>query len=276
MEKELIERFSIQYVPATQDKLENLGFKPQAFCRPINLFYMDAGIRERIEPTIDGGFIRVDSSISYTHAEILEELHNHPERFSPNVILRPLYQEFTLPNLAYIGGGGELAYWLERKTQFEAAGVPYPMLIRRNSILMIDEQTSTQIEKAELTWEDLLDEYDVIVKKFLLRQSGSNLEFEEEQRLIKDAYEALAAKAERIDPTLAKAILAEESKQSKSFEQLGSRLLQEKNNTETNLNRIKKLKEKLFPDGGLQERHDNMLSYYADHGRSCSKFNRCL
>ena len=268
LEKELTESISSKYVPATQVLLEKSGFKPQAFCRPINLFYMDDGIRERIEPTEDGGFIRVDSRISYTKAEILKELHSHPERFSPNVILRPLYQEYTLPNLAYIGGGGELAYWLERKTQFEAVGVHFPMLIRRNSLLLIDEATTTQIEKAGLKWEDLLDEYDVIVKTYLHRQSGGDLTFEEEQKLIHDAYKALATKAERIDPTLAKAILAEESKQAKSFEQLGSRLLRaEKQLQETSLNRIKKLKEKLFPEGGLQERHDNMLSFYADHGQ---------
>ncbi|HXR82350.1 MAG TPA: bacillithiol biosynthesis BshC, partial [Saprospiraceae bacterium] len=102
----------------------------------------------------------------------------------------------------------------------------------------------------------------------LHRQSGGDLTFEEEQKLIHDAYKALATKAERIDPTLAKAILAEESKQAKSFEQLGSRLLRaEKQLQETSLNRIKKLKEKLFPEGGLQERHDNMLSFYADQGQ---------
>ncbi len=268
LEKELIDQFSFRYVPETQAKLEKAGFKPQAYCRPINLFYMDDGIRERLDPTGDGGVIRVDSKISYTKEEILVELHAHPERFSPNVVIRPLFQEFILPNLAFVGGGGELAYWLERKSQFEAAGRHYPILVRRNSLLLIDESTSAQIEKAGLTWEDLLDDYDAIVKSFLLRQSGSNLDFEEEKKLIHDAYTTLAAKAQRIDPTLAIAILAEESKQSKSFEQLASRLLRaEKQNQETNLNRIKKVKEKLFPEGGLQERHDNMLSFYAIYGK---------
>src|SRR6185436_12759892 len=118
------------------------GFKAQAYCRPINLFYMEEGVRERIEPLGDGGYIRVDSKISYTQEEIIAELHSHPERFSPNVILRPLYQEFILPNLAYIGGGGELAYWLERKTQFEHFGVPFPMLVRRNSVLWLDRDAN--------------------------------------------------------------------------------------------------------------------------------------
>lgn len=269
MEKELTEQFSMQYVPATQAALEKAGFKAQAYCRPINLFYMEEGIRERIEPLPGGGFIRVDSKITYTREEILQELHSHPERFSPNVIIRPLYQEFILPNLAYIGGGGELAYWLERKSQFEAAGVPFPMLIRRNSVLLIDAATSTQIEKAGLTWEDLLGEYDAIVKSFLLSHSEGDLNFEEEKKMIQEAYSSLAKKAQRMDPTLSTAIMAEETKQSKAFEQLGSRLLRaEKQQQETNLNRIKKLKDKLFPGGGLQERHDNMMAFYSTSGKS--------
>jgi len=268
LEKELTEQFSSQYVPETQASLEKAGFKPQAFCRPINLFYMEEGVRERIEPTGDGGVIRVDSKISYSKQEMLDELHNHPERFSPNVIMRPLYQEFTLPNLAYIGGGGELAYWLERKTQFQSAAIHFPMLIRRNSVLLIDEATSAQIEKADITWEDLLEDYDTMVKSFLHKHSEGDLTFEEEQKKMHSAYQQLAAKAQRIDPTLATAILAEESKQVKAFEQLGSRLLRaEKQQQETALNRIKKLKEKLFPEGGLQERHDNMLSFYATYGK---------
>jgi bacillithiol biosynthesis cysteine-adding enzyme BshC len=268
MEKELTEQFSMKYVPATQAALEQAGFKAQAYCRPVNLFYMEEGIRERIEPLPDGGFIRVDSKISYSQEELLTELHTHPERFSPNVILRPLYQESILPNLAYIGGGGELAYWLERKTQFEAAGVHFPMLIRRNSVLMIDASTSAQIEKAGLTWEDLLGEYDAIVKSFLVAHSESDLHFEDEKKLIHEAYLSLANKAQRMDPTLSSAILAEEVKQSKIFEQLGSRLMRaEKQQQETNINRIKKLKDKLFPGGGLQERHDNMMSFYSLSGK---------
>jgi len=268
LEKELTEQFSMRYVPATQAALEQAGFKAQAYCRSVNLFYMEEGIRERIEPIPEGGFIRVDLKISYSLEELLTELHSHPERFSPNVILRPLYQESILPNLAYIGGGGELAYWLERKTQFEAAGVHFPMLIRRNSVLMIDASTSAQIEKAGLTWEDLLGEYDAIVKSFLVAHSESDLHFEDEKKLIHEAYLSLANKAQRMDPTLSSAILAEEVKQSKIFEQLSSRLMRaEKQQQETNINRIKKLKDKLFPGGGLQERHDNMMSFYSLSGK---------
>ncbi len=266
MEKEIREQFSIKYVPPTQSALEAAGFKAQAFCRPLNLFYMADGLRERLDVG-EGGIKRLESNITYGLDEAIEELNSHPERFSPNVVMRPLYQETILPNLAYIGGGGEIAYWLERKSQFAAAGVHFPMLIRRNSLMLIDAATTTQMQKADITWEDLLSDYDTIVKSYLKRHSQAELSFEEEQKMIRSAYEALAAKAEKIDPTLASAILAEETKQSKQFEQLGSRLMRaEKQLQDTNLKRIQKLKEKLFPENGLQERHENFLSFYAQLG----------
>ncbi len=266
MEKEIREQFSFTHVSATQSALEKAGFKAQAFCRPVNLFYMTDQLRERLDPH-EGGLIRVERKIKYTIEEILAELHSHPDRFSPNVILRPLYEEFILPNVAYVGGGGELAYWLERKSQFAAAGVPYPMLIRRNSLLIIDGPTKAQLDKIELNWQDLLSPYDSIVKTYLRKHSHNELSYEEELEMIRKAYALLVSKAEQIDPTLSKSMLAEQSKHIKQFEQLGSRLLRsEKQLQETNLKRIQRLKEKLFPDGGLQERHENFLSFYANYG----------
>lgn len=268
MARELKEQFSFKYVTPTQQALEKAGFKTQAYCRQVNLFYMTGDQRERIEQ-IEGDFLRVESGVKYTQDEILHELDEHPERFSPNVIMRPLYQEFILPNLAYIGGGGEMAYWLERKAQFGAAGIHYPMLIRRNSLLLIDESSLAQMKKSNLAWEDMLMDFDSIVKAYLIRHSLNELGYEEELNSIKSAYNELAAKADKIDPTLAKAILAEEIKQAKQFEQLGSRLLRaEKQQQDTHIKRIQKLKEKLFPENGLQERHENFLPFYAQYGPS--------
>ncbi len=266
MEKEIREQFSYKPVSETQSILEKAGFKPQAYCRAINLFYMSNDVRERIEPH-EGGVIRVDSKIKSSVDEIISELHTHPDRFSPNVILRPVYEEFILPNLAYIGGGGEIAYWLERKSQFLAAGIPFPMLIRRNSVLLVDGQTNEQLKKLELNVLDLFPDYDTIVKTYLRKHSQNELNFEAELEMINKAYAMLAAKADHIDSTLSKAILAEQSKQAKQFEQLGSRLLRsEKQMQDTNLKKIQRLKEKLFPNGGLQERQENFLSFYANYG----------
>jgi bacillithiol biosynthesis cysteine-adding enzyme BshC len=266
MEREIREKFSIKYVTATQSALEKAGFKPQAYCRPVNMFYMTAHTRERLD-AIEDGIIRADSKIHYSIEEIISELHEHPERFSPNVILRPLYEEFIIPNLVYIGGGGELAYWLERKSQFEAAQVHFPMLMRRNSLLMVDPSTLGQLEKLGLTWQDMFSGSDSIINKYLRKNSEKELGYDAELEMVRNAYALLASKAVKIDPTLSTSILAEQSKQLKQFEQLGSRLLRvEKQQQDTNIKRIQRLKEKLFPEGGLQERHDNFLSFYAESG----------
>ncbi|MEO6132995.1 MAG: bacillithiol biosynthesis BshC, partial [Saprospiraceae bacterium] len=266
MEKEITEQFSFKPVSETQASLEKAGFKPQAFCRPINLFYMTDTIRERIEPT-EKGIVKVESKTLQSIDEIVNELHSHPDRFSPNVILRPIYEEYILPNLAYIGGGGEIAYWLERKSQFAAAGVPYPMLIRRNSVMIVDGQTKSQLSKLGLDAKDIVPDYDAIINTYLRKNTKNELSFEEELNMMEKAYESLAAKADKIDSTLSKAILAEQSKQIKLFEQLGSRMLRsEKQMQETTLKKIQRLKEKLFPNGGLQERNENFLSFYATYG----------
>jgi bacillithiol biosynthesis cysteine-adding enzyme BshC len=265
-EKEIRERFSLHTVRPTQSELEHKGFKVQAYCRDLNLFYMTKGVRERIDLS-GNGFVRHDTGIIYTTDSLIEELHAQPESFSPNVILRPLYQEFILPNIAYIGGGGEIAYWLERKAQFKEAGVHYPMLIRRNSWHMLDSSTFHQMEKMGFTWKDMLHDVNAIVRYYLRKNSQSTIDFEEEIQLVRQAFSQLAGKAEKLDQTLSKAIQAEEVKQIKVFEHLGSRLLRsEKQLQDTQIRKIHKLKEKLFPANGLQERHENFLGYYAQYG----------
>src|SRR5690606_7548344 len=96
-------------IEATSQQLEGVGFSQQAYPREINLFYLREQMRERI--VLEGATYKVlNTDYSFTEAELREELHQHPERFSPNVVIRPMYEEYILPNLAYIGGGGEIAY----------------------------------------------------------------------------------------------------------------------------------------------------------------------
>ena len=87
-------------------------YKVQVNPRELNLFYLKDDLRERIVK-IDGVYSVLNTQLSWDLQGILEELNLFPERFSPNVIMRPLFQETILPNLCYIGGGGELSYWLQ-------------------------------------------------------------------------------------------------------------------------------------------------------------------
>lgn len=269
MRQELLEHPSQQFIEAAQTALTAAGFSGQAHAREVNLFYMQPGLRERI--LLEGDLYKVNNTdLTFTRPEIEAELANHPERFSPNVIMRPLYEEVVLPNLAYIGGGGELAYWLERKAQFEHFGVNFPMLIRRNSLLWIDAGNHKRMEKLGLTdIADLFHDTDALIRQFVSAHTDNELTIADEKAQLEQLFLSIAQKAQSIDPTLAKAIEAEYTRQAKAVEQLEGRLLRaEKQKHETAINQLRTLKEKLFPGNGLQERHDNFLPLYVRHGRT--------
>ncbi len=268
MEKEITGMVSKSVILETQSKLEEVGFKSQAFPRDINLFYLQDGRRDRIEIKNDK-YIVLDTDISFTQKEIVEELNKNPEKFSPNVVMRPMYQEAILPNLAYIGGGGEIAYWLERKKQFELFGIPFPILIRRNSAMIVTPASNKMLEKLNLTPEDLFQDVDIIINDFLQKNTEVDIYLESEKGEIDKIFEKISVKAGKVDPTLTKWIQAEKIKQIKLLEQIESRIKRTvKHQEEIKVNQIRKIKEKLFPQNGLQERYDNFFQYYATDGPS--------
>lgn len=266
MRQELLEQTSQSLVSATADALNAAGFKTQASPRAINLFYLDKGLRERIVLE-DGIYKALNTNLVWSEAEILDLLEKHPEHFSPNVVLRPLFQELVLPNLAYVGGGGELAYWLERKTQFETLGIPYPMLVRRNSVLWLDKDAQKKLQKFGFTASEFFEDTDLLVRRFIETNASGEINLQPEIQAIAQVYEQLAAKAAAIDPTLDKAVRADASKTTAALEQWQARLMKaEKQRHEVTLNQLRALKEKLFPGNGLQERSENFLAYYLKYG----------
>jgi bacillithiol biosynthesis cysteine-adding enzyme BshC len=268
MRRELLEQASQALVGQTQAELESLGFSAQAFARPVNLFYLSEGMRERIELE-NGVYSVVNTDLTFTESALLEELEAHPERFSPNVVMRPLYQESILPNLAYIGGGGELAYWLERKRQFEHFGINFPMLVRRNSVVWIDGNSAKRMEKLGLDLNALLGDTEDLVKTWVHEKSEQELSLSAEKQALSKLFESIVQKAEATDPTLAGAVKAEEARQIKSLEQLEVRLVRaQKQRFETEINQLRGLKEKLFPGNGLQERYDNFIPHYLRNGET--------
>jgi bacillithiol biosynthesis cysteine-adding enzyme BshC len=116
MVKEVKERPSQKLIEKTQEELKSIGFKKQAHARAINLFYLGDDFRSVILFEDDKFIIR-ETNEAFSEDELVAKIHLEPENFSPNVVMRPIYQESVFPNLAYIGGGGELAYWSERKRQ---------------------------------------------------------------------------------------------------------------------------------------------------------------
>ena len=267
MKKEILHQASRSFVEASQQALEESGFSSQAFAREINFFYLQEGSRERIILNEDGKYEVNNTDLVFSKEEMEILVEEHPERFSPNVVMRPLYQEHILPNLAYIGGGGELAYWMERKEQFAHFGINFPMLIRRNSILWIDKGSSKKMDKLGLSVEDIFQDPEMLIKEYVKTQSESSLGLQQEKADLAEVFDRVLHAAEEVDKSLRGAVEAEKTRQIKSLENLEQRILRaEKQKHETQINQIRGLLGKLFPNNGLQERHDNFMGIYLKNG----------
>ena len=263
---ELLHQTSSTYISNAQQSVERLGYKPQAYVRDINLFYLDDQMRNRIEKT-DGGYQVVDTDLHFSDEEMLGLVESNPEKFSPNVNLRPLFQEMVLPNLAYIGGGGELAYWLERKSQFEHFGVPFPILVRRNSVLYINKGNHKQREKLELTCERLFQDPEHEISEWVRAHSTQEVDLSAEISALAETLGAIVDKANAVEPSFARKVEAFKVKTLKEVEHTEKRLVrEEKAKLDTSVSRIRKLYGKLFPEGKLQERFENFMPMYLSSG----------
>ncbi len=269
IKEEITQQPSIGLVEKTVGELEKVGFSGQATPREINFFYLDNQLRERIVFE-NGSYQVLNTDLTFSEQEILAEIDEHPEKFSPNVVMRPLYEEYVLPNLAYIGGGGELAYWLERKTQFEHFGVNFPMLIRRNSALWVDKGNAKKMRKLGLSIQQLFQGEHDLIKLFVNENATAELSLEAEKEALKGVFEKVVEKTEPIDSTLVNSVWAEHAKQLKSLENLESKIMRaEKQKHDVALNQIANLKDKLYPNNdGLQERTDNFMGFYLKYGEA--------
>lgn len=262
MEMDILRQESKPIVDGTSQALEALGYKTQIYCRDINFFYLDTNLRARIEKTGDT-FHVVDTDITFTPEALARIIEEEPEKLSPNVILRPLYQEIILPNLAYAGGPAEVIYWLQLKPLFDTAQVPFPILMPRNFGMAVTAPVLRKFEKTDLEWKDLFENNNYIFNHWILKHSNRNLTVGAERTAVSDVFEQLKARAEQIDATLAAFVGAEGKRALNSIEHIERKFLRaEKRLHSDRLRQIEALKATLFPNGSLQERTDNMLNFY--------------
>ena len=262
VKEELINQTSHQKVAEATELLKEYNI--QVNPREINLFYIEDTIRERI--IFEDGVYKVNNTaMSYSKSEILSLLEAHPERFSPNVIMRPLYQEVILPNLCYIGGGGELAYWLELRSFFSSANVTFPILLLRNSVLLATQKQAEKLDKLQLSWADVFSKQQNLLNKKVQEFSEFKLDFTEQKEFLKRQFETLEAIATKTDASFTGAVKAQQTKQLKGLENLEKKLLRaEKRNHDSQLERIALLQNELFPGLSLQERKANFSEFYLD------------
>ena len=265
IKEELLHQTSFNKVNETNTLLKDYSI--QVNPREINLFYIEDNLRERI--LFENNQYKINnSSLVLSQSEILDLLEKSPEKFSPNVILRPLYEEVILPNLCYIGGGGEIAYWLQLKSNFEANNVTFPILLLRNSVLLTKEKQVYKADNLKLSWADLFSNQQELYNKKTQELSAFNLDFSEQKETLKNQFEKLNLLASQTDKSFIGAVKAQELKQIKGLENLEKRLLKaEKRMHSDQLERIIQLQNELFPNQSLQERSNNFSEYYNEFGQ---------
>ena len=266
VEHELTSQVSNLSTQQAVKKLNELDYNVQVNPREINLFYLTEEIRERIILKDDKYFVH-ETEISWTKSEILKELKEHPERFSPNVMMRPLYQEVILPNLCYIGGGGELAYWLELKDYFEKENITFPMLLLRNSALLQSAKQNTKREKLNISLNELFLKQHELINRKVRKISNIDIDFSDQKEFLVQQFQQMYELAEKTDESFIGAVKAQEVKQLKGLDNLEKRLLKaQKRKLKDEVERIASLQNDLFPNRSLQERQTNFSEYYNEYG----------
>lgn len=249
---------------ATQE-LEKLGYKSQIFPREINLFYLEKGVRERIE-RVGEVFSVVNTDLRFTESEIRSLVENHPERFSPNVVLRPVFQEMILPNLAYLGGPAEVVYWLQLKRVFDRFQIPFPVLMPRNFALLLNQTAVKKMDQLQWAVEDLFVDYESWKKEFIKTKSDLDLSLTVERNMIKDLFERKAKETSSLDATLVQAFEAGKVRSLKILDQMGAKLRKaEERKQEVELSRAKTVLEYCAPGGSPQERVVNLMQFYLEY-----------
>ncbi len=272
-EKDILQKEPSQLVDATIKQMTDAGMKVQANPRAINLFYLKDDVRERF--TENGtGFHVHNTDLKFSKEDILSELQNNPGNFSPNVILRGLYQETILPGVAFIGGGGELAYWLELQGLFNHYKVPFPVLIVRNSFLIIDEKWQDKFERLDLHEQDIFRSEHELMTDFVKRKTSNDLTLDKEREELKKYYDDLRETTAKVDKSLLQHIAALEKKALNKLDAFEKKLVRaEKRKYAEEQKLIQDLKAALFPNNNLQERVENFMPFYAKWGR---KFIDCI
>jgi bacillithiol biosynthesis cysteine-adding enzyme BshC len=269
-EDDIFHHTSSDIVNRASERLSR-NYKAQAYPREINLFYLKDNLRNRIVQVKDQ-FIVHDTNMVFTEEEIKKELREHPERFSPNVILRGLFQEIILPDVAWIGGGGELAYWLQLKNVFIHYNVPFPVLILRNSFLMVDQKASKLMRKLELDVHNVFGSEDQVENSLVKRDSKFVLDLKKEKEQFEKIYSEIISRVGLIDATLHAHVEALRTRQVKKLSALEKKMLRsEKRKFLAQKNQLDKLFSILFPAGGLQERMENFMLFYSRWGKDFFK-----
>ena len=251
MQREVQTPFVEARVHKANQTIEQLGFSPQAFARPINLFRLSEGKRELL--------------LEVNTADVIKEMHESPDHFSPNVLLRTAFQETILPNLVYVGGGGEISYWIQQKGIFEAIGLEFPLLSVRNSIQIVEASPLKKWKKLGFSWEDIFTPLQELQRQYIKANSGEELNFTSLDLAVEKLQGVLQNHATFFDQNIEKYVVAESARLSKQTEAIKAKFVkQRKSQLDLAMKQLEDLKAKLLPNNALQERTESFFSFCKD------------
>lgn len=238
-------------------------YHEQVQVRPANLFLLNDHGRFPIDFE-DGAFRVRDDDGRFTHAELRNLLAQSPERFSPNVVLRPLTQDLLLPTAMYVGGPSEIAYFAQYGRVYEWAGIPMPLLYPRASVTIIESKIAKVLDKYGLSVGDFSEDLDRLFQRVVVEAMDVDVDrlFAEAGRHLHETVNQVKPHLEKIDRTLAGAAEATRQALSEEFEKLKAKAVRlEKKNQDVVRDQLAKAQVNLYPGGVLQERTLSILYY---------------
>lgn len=245
------------------DTLENYPYRQKVNPRDLNIFYLKQNLRARITRSGTNEYSVLNTDLSFSRDEINTILEHNPERFSPNVLLRPVYQEVVLPNIMYVGGGSEVAYWLQLKETFERFSVPFPMVKLRSSVLILRNQSRTKIRTSHFQLDDLFRKDEILLEEMLQKEGLQDLGFEELELLIREKMAAIKKKVRGIENSLVPSAGAAEAQMVGKLLVLSKKVQKARRGKIKNrLEVLNRLRKEVFPGGTFQERKLNLLEAF--------------
>ncbi len=240
-------------------------YHAQVKVKPVNLFYHIENGRYSIEP-VDEVFKLRRKRKQFTKEEIIQEINEHPERFSPNVLLRPITQDYLFPTAFYIAGPSEISYFAQIYPLYEFFDIEPPVIYPRSSATLVEKSVLGFMEKYDLTMRDVFLGVDHLKEKILSSVTESNIDtiFDEASKNLNLIFDDLKEKLFIVDKTISDSTNRYREKVLFALNELKSKAEKaHESRFETILRQISKLSNLLFPNENLQERELNYF-YFAN------------
>lgn len=253
-------------------ELESAGYHAQvmATASSFPLFLHDEeGARRALVRVGDGKYQAKDTEQQYSIEELAELALNEPQRFSPNVTLRAVVQDYLLPTIAYYGGAAEIAYFAQTAEVYRVLQRPATPILPRSSLTMIERHTGRVLERYGLTLGDFFEGLEPVTKRVVEEHLGAGTarNFSDAEQNVNQELDRLKLELQAIDPTLADALETGRKKINYQLEGLRTRFVRAQMTRDEAAHRqLQRAADQLYPDKDLQERHINITSLLARHG----------